>query len=279
MNKTPREININDWEKFGEGNTADSYFHKTDKGLMLKLYAPFIGPEFAQSELEKTEKASSLGVRIPKALEFVICGNRYGAVFERIQGKKSFSRAIAENPEKLEEYARIAANEARKLHSIECDTSYFPSAKGYYANALKKNTRMNDERKQKASEILARVPDSTSCLHGDLNPGNIIFNKDGEVLFIDVPEFMYGYHKLDFSMTHFMILASPDKIINEGVHMSREMFAKYEEYFLKEYYQTENIKELNDELFEYAALSAVYLTYLFKYEDENIFEEILKIFF
>ena len=279
MNTTPRTIDINDWEKFGEGNTADSYFHKSDEGLMLKLYAPFIKPEFAQSELEKTEKVSSLGVRIPRAIEFVICENRYGAIFERIQGKKSISRAIADNPEKLEEYARIAANEARKLHSIECDTSYFPSAKDYYAKAIEENIRMNDERKQKASEILARVPEATTCLHGDLNPGNIIFNKDGEVLFIDVPEFMYGYHMLDFSMTHFMILASPDRIINEGVHMSREMFAQYEDYFLKEYYQTENVKEIKDELFEYAALSAVYLTHLFKYEDPEVFEKILRIFF
>ena len=48
-------------------------------------------------------------------LEYVTDGQRYGMIVERIQGKESFGRIIADHPERLEELAGMTADYAYRL--------------------------------------------------------------------------------------------------------------------------------------------------------------------
>ena len=60
-------------------------------------------------------------------LEYVTDGQRYGMIVERIQGKESFGRIIADHPERLEELAGMTADYAKALHAMPCDTEVFDS--------------------------------------------------------------------------------------------------------------------------------------------------------
>ncbi|MBQ2209560.1 MAG: hypothetical protein II404_06305 [Prevotella sp.] len=46
-----------------------------------------------------------MGIPSAESLEYVTDGQRYGMIVERIQGKESFGRIIADHPERLEELA------------------------------------------------------------------------------------------------------------------------------------------------------------------------------
>ena len=97
----PIHIDLNDYVRTGEGANGASYNHKTDPNIMMKMY--FRNFEAAALELELAKKVYALGIPTPEPGDLVTDGERMGIRFKRIEGKKSYSRACGDNPEKAEE--------------------------------------------------------------------------------------------------------------------------------------------------------------------------------
>lgn len=90
-----RKIDLNDFVHSGEGANGESLNHRTDSSVMVKLYNAGTPVGKIEAELDFTRKVYSLGIPCPKPGEFVTDGEgRYGIQFQRIVGKKSFSRAV-----------------------------------------------------------------------------------------------------------------------------------------------------------------------------------------
>ena len=99
----PRLIDLNDYILTGGGFMGESYNHKDNPELMLKMY-PIDWAALALKEYDRSEQAFSLGIPTPKAEELVkVPDGRLGIVFQRIQGKKSFAKAVGEDPSRTEE--------------------------------------------------------------------------------------------------------------------------------------------------------------------------------
>ncbi|MBQ6070429.1 MAG: TIGR02172 family protein [Bacteroidales bacterium] len=231
------KIDLNDYVRTGEGANGASYDHKTDKSIMLKLY--FHNFEAAQVELEMAQKVYAMGVPTPEPGDLVTDGKAMGIRFRRIEGKKSYSRACGDNPERTEEYAREFAQLCRKLHAIHVDTTQFENVKDRLYKLLADNPFFTDEQKQKIHDFIAAAPDADTAIHGDLQFSNGIFvEKDGvrTPYFIDLGDFCYGYPMFDIGMVYLCCCLNDESWTRDVFHMTNATARRFWDAFAPEYF-------------------------------------------
>lgn len=233
----PIKIDLNDYVRTGEGANGASYDHKTDKNVMLKLY--FHNFDAAQVELEMAQKVYALGIPTPEPGDLVTDGKALGIRFRRLEGKKSYSRACGDHPERTEEYAREFAQLSKKLHAIHLDTTRFENVKDRLFKMLADNPFFTDEQKQKIHDFIAAAPDTDTAIHGDLQFSNGIFvEKDGvrTPYFIDLGDFCYGYPMFDIGMVYLCCYLNEESWTRDVFHMSNATARRFWDAFAPEYF-------------------------------------------
>lgn len=233
----PILIDLNDYERTGEGANGASFNHKQDKNIMMKLYLRNF--ESARRELELARKAYDAGIPSPEPGDLVTDGEKMGIRFRRIDGKKSYSRACGDNPERTEEYAREFAQMCKKLHSTHVDTSLFENEKEHQLKMLADNPFFTEDEKRKLHDFIAAAPDTDTAIHGDLQFSNGIFvEKDGvrTSYFIDLGDFGYGYPMFDLGMVYLCCKLNEEAWTMEQYHMSNATAARFWDAFAREYF-------------------------------------------
>lgn len=255
----PIKIDLNDYVRTGEGANGASYDHKTDKSFMLKMY--FHNFESAQVELEMAQKVYAMGIPTPEPGDLVTDGKAMGIRFRRIEGKKSYSRACGDHPERTEEYAREFAKLCKKLHAIHVDTTQFESVKDRLYKLLADNPFFTDEQKQKIRDFIAAAPDADTAIHGDLQFSNGIFiEKDGvrTSYFIDLGDFCYGYPMFDIGMVYLCCFLNDESWTREVFHMTNATSKRFWYAFAPEYFGPEaNLDEIEKTVRIYAGLKTL----------------------
>lgn len=255
----PILIDLNDYERTGEGANGASYNHKTDKTVMMKLY--FRNFDAAKQELELAQKVYDAGIPTPKPGDLVTDGEKTGIRFRRIDGKKSYSRACGDNPERTEEYAREFAQLCKQLHTIHVDTNLFENVKDRLYKMLEENPFFPDEQKRKIHDFIAAAPEADTAIHGDLQFSNGIFvEKDGvrTPYFIDLGDFCYGYYMFDLGMVYLCCKLNNEAWTMEQYHMSNATAARFWDAFAREYFGPDaNLEELEKTIRIYAALKVL----------------------
>lgn len=233
----PILIDIKDYVRSGEGANGASYNHKSDPNIMLKLY--FRHFEAAEKELELAQKVYAMGIPTPEPGDLVTDGNQVGIRFRRMEGKRSYSRACGDEPERVEEYAREFARLCKKLHAVHVDTTQFESVKDRLYALLESNPFFTPEQKEKIHAFIAAAPDGDTAIHGDLQFSNAIFTeKDGvrTPYFIDLGDFCYGYPMFDVGMVYLCCYLNDESWTSEVFHMSNKTAAKFWDAFAPEYF-------------------------------------------
>ena len=193
-----QKIDLNDYVQTGEGGTALAYTHKSGKSL-AKLYNPGFDIGKIKEEFWTSRTVFDLGISTPEPYRLVTDGKRFGGEYELIQGKRSFSRIISQESERLEELSLEFACMARKLHATKADTSRLRSYKEMVTQFYSGKTFVPEDYRKKVLEFLDKVPDTPTCLHGDLQISNAI--TDGKrTLWIDVGGFGYGAPEWDLAL-------------------------------------------------------------------------------
>ncbi len=255
----PIKIDLNDYVRTGEGANGASYNHKTDPSIMMKLY--FRNFEAAKLELELAQKVYRMGIPTPEPGDLVTDGNQMGIRFRRIDGKKSYSRACGDNPEKAPEYGKEFAQLCKKLHSIHVDTTQFESVKDRLYNMLANNPDFTPEQKQKLRDFIAAAPEADTAIHGDLQFGNAIFTeKDGvrTSYFIDLGDFCYGYPMFDIGMVYLCCCLNDESWTMEVNHMTNATAARFWDAFALEYFGKDaNMEEVMKQVKIYAGLKTI----------------------
>jgi len=253
------QIDLNDYERTGEGANGASYNHKSDKNIMLKMY--FRNFEAAQTELELSQKVFAMGIPTPEPGDLVTDGKQMGIRFRRIDGKKSYSRACGDNPEKTEEYAREFAQLCKKLHAIHVDTKQFENVKDRLYKMLADNPFFTPEQKQKIHDFIAAAPDGDTAIHGDLQFSNGIFvEKDGvrTPYFIDLGDFCYGYPMFDIGMVYLCCCLNDESWTMMQYHMSNATAARFWDAFAAEYFGPDaDMEKIMQEVKIYAGLKTL----------------------
>ena len=231
-----QKIELSDYTRSGEGGTAVSYTHKT-RNTLAKLYNPGFEADRAKAEFYTARTVFEMGLPTPEPLRLVTDGERYGAEYELVKGKRSFTRIISEEPGRLEEISLTFAEWARRLHATPVPPGRLRSYKEVLIQFYKEKTLVPEAYKQKALAFLETVPDTTTCLHGDLQIGNII--TDGErTLWIDVGEFSHGTPEWDISIMWIMGVRMGEERANSLFHLTSEQMRAHWNFFLPAYLGT-----------------------------------------
>lgn len=250
-------ISLSDYVLAGGGANGESYNHKTDPSVMLKLY--HTGKiEQPLSEMLLARKVYEAGIPSPEPGEYVVTEDgRYGIRFRRIVGKKSYARAIGEDPANVEKYAAEFAEMCVKLHQTHVDTSQFENVKDHYLKLLEANPFFTPAEKDKLGQFITDMPDSDVANHGDLQYGNAIFVGD-QRYFIDVGDFCYGGPMLDVSMVYLCSCLSNAEFIQEAFHMPKSLAETFWSYFAPVYFGSDRpLRDINEELDPYAGVKTL----------------------
>ena len=250
-------ISLDDYVLSGGGANGESYDHRTDPSVMLKLYFP---GKVSQplDEMLLARKVFALGIPTPEPGEYVVTEDgRYGIRFRRIPGKKSFSRATADNPERVQEYAEIFARMCLDLHAVHVDTTQFESVKERYLRLLEENPFFTVPEKDSIGRFITDAPDTDTAIHGDLQFSNAIFVGDKRY-FIDLGDFCYGYSRFDLGMVFLCCRLSAEDFIKETFHMPKPLAGKFWECFATAYFGSDRpLKDIEEEIMPYAGLKTL----------------------
>lgn len=252
----PEKINLSDWVRFGEGANGQSYYHKTDDSIVLKLNDTSWTQEKSLAEFSLSKSVHDLGVQCPDVYKFVTDGERYGNISQRIKDKRSFSRMIADDPSRIPELAATFAARAKEFHSLKCDKSGFQSALALRKSMIDGCDALPDDVRARLESIYKDFdPEACNCLHGDFHPGNLISGEGGEY-WIDLGGFSYGDPLLDISTLYMIGHYTPVKALEDIFHINKRQFCKFVDEFLKCYYG----EELNDRMMEKIRNAAIFKT-------------------
>ncbi len=249
-------INLDDYVHSGEGANGESFFHRTDPTVMMKLYHPGKVQQ-PLDEMMMARKVFDLGIPSPEPGEYVTDGVRYGIRFRRIEGKVSYSRATADHPEKVAQYAAEFAGMCLDLHKIHVDTASFENVKDRYYRLLAENPFFTKGEKDAIGRFIADCPDTDTAIHGDLQFSNAIFVGDKRY-FIDLGDFCYGYSLFDTGMVYLCCCISEAAFIEEVFHMPKSLSVKFWEEFAHAYFGADRpLKDIEEQIRPYAGLKTL----------------------
>ena len=255
-----QKIDLNDYVQTGEGGTALAYTHKSGKSL-AKLYNPGFDIGKIKEEFWISRTVFELGISTPEPYRLVTDGKRFGGEYELIQDKRSFSRIISQESERLEELSLEFACMARKLHATKADTSRLKSYKEMVTQFYSGKTFVPDDYRKKVLEFLEKVPDTQTCLHGDLQISNAI--TDGKrTLWIDVGGFGYGAPEWDLALMWNLAHMPDTEKLDFLFHLPSETMKAHWNIFFSAYLGTNDpgrIEEATRRLSMYAAAKIPYM--------------------
>lgn len=259
--RRPREISLEGMTPTGGSFTAETYDYGEDS--LLKVYFDFIPPQVAIIEKMTSRAALQFGLHTPIPGDLMVCGKRFGVVYERIRNKRSFARAISQEPENLEKYAVRFAAMSRELHATRCDVALFPDRTQTYRNAIAANSVYTDAEKKIMYDFIDSAPKSETCIHGDLHMGNVITNGTDD-LWIDLGDFSYGNPLWDIAMTYFICCINPiEEMTLDLFHMTVPQVREFWRIFAREYFGADTDagqQEIHEMMKPYAAIQIVLLS-------------------
>lgn len=237
------KINLEDYFQTGEGGTALTYNHKYEKTL-AKLFMPGVSADTAEREFLISRVVYESGLPTPKPIRLVTDGTRHGAEYELIPNKRSFTRIISQEPDKLEPLSKRFAVLARQIHQTPADTDKLPDMRALVRAELLKFEKLPDQYRDRMLAFLDSCPAPKTCLHGDLHIGNIITDGQRD-LWIDVGDFAWGAPEWDLGIMYFTTqFLSPERA-DSIFHLDTETFKRHWACFAPAYYGTDNPEELS----------------------------------
>ena len=250
------KINLEDYVHSGEGANGESFDHRTDPSIMMKLYNP---GKIQQplDEMLMARKVYDLGIPTPEPGDYVTDGVRYGIRFHRIVGKISYSRATGQHPENVARYAQEFAGMCRELHRVHVDTALFENVKDRNLRLLEENPFFTPAQKDAIGRFIADSPDTDTAIHGDLQFSNAIFVGEKRY-FIDLGDFCYGYPLFDVGMVYLCCCISDEAFIRETFHMPKSLSIRFWEEFAPAYFGADRpLKDIEEEIRPYAGLKTL----------------------
>lgn len=258
-----KSIDISSWIQEGEGGVGKTYSHPDNPGVMLKVNKASNHSDEAamKREVEMAQHVLALGLTTPKMYDIVRVGDCFGMTFERIQGKKSLARICADEPSRIVEIASLLATEGKQLHTTPCDTAFFPSRKEQSLTAIDAAPFVDETDKQKMRSFVEGLPDETTCVHGDLQMGNLIVSGEGKPYWIDLGWFSYGTPLFDLGHLYLLCnVYSQFQGLRDITHMTQEQLLAFWDAFATAYSGSAEHADFDARVARFAPLDVYYLS-------------------
>lgn len=241
-----QRINLDDYIQTGEGGTALTYNHKDGKTL-AKLFMPSMAADNAIREFRTGQVVYDLGLPTPKPIRLITDGSRFGAEYELIQPKRSFTRIISQEPDRLVPLSERFAVLAKQIHQTPADTTRLPDMKDLMMQWIAMIPNLTDDIRARIRRFLDSVPAAPTCLHGDLHIGNIITDGQRD-LWIDVGDFSYGVPEWDLGMMYYATNFMSEERCDNIFHLNNATLRAHWTAFAKVYYGTDSQEVLDAEV-------------------------------
>ena len=113
------------------------------------------------------------------------------------------------------------------------------------ANALTVGEALTADEFVMLEKMIDAVPDRNTFVHCDFHAGNTLY-QDGEIVVIDMADFGYAHPIFDFAAGAFHVMLREDKMVHIPLNLSAENILKFWNALLKNYFQTESSKVLDE---------------------------------
>lgn len=267
-----KNFDLTGWTMFSNRHNSENY-NSPDGKWMLKLGFPGFcsSREDLLREQSMCKKVYALGIPTPQVGEIVEVDRRLGLVYERIVGKKSISKCVGENLQNLESYMKTFAESCKKLHSTQCNEGDFESIESRYLRYLETSKFFTGKLADALRKILAETSKQSTCLHGDLQTGNLIVNNTG-AYFIDLGEFSCGNPLFDLGCYYYFCHYLPDAYLQAAHYMDAASMLRCWKAFAKYYFGAETedaLAAVDSRIKPYALFTVLNFEHLMT-EDANL---------
>ena len=126
IEKAYRRVSVEGCEVIGHG--ANGMIYRIDKDNVVKVYKNADALEDIQHEREVAKLALILGIPTAISYDVVRVGDSYGSVFELLNAR-SFSKILAEEPEKMDWCVREYVDMLKKIHGTLVPKGDLPDIK------------------------------------------------------------------------------------------------------------------------------------------------------
>jgi len=198
-----------------KGNTAEIFDYA--EGSICKLFNAGYPVESVRNEFYNAKLLYDLKLPVPKCYEQIVLNDRHGLIYERVNGADLSTYLM--DISKYRMVLSTLVNMQKTLHDYESDL--LPSYKDFVRGTI------GDTDKDLIS-LLDELPDGNTLCHGDLHPGNIMIDGNGEVKVIDFINLCRGPKEYDIARTYYLLAYSrlPEDMSNkEDLAAMRERFA------------------------------------------------------
>lgn len=253
------KINLEDYIQSGEGGQAITYTRK-DGSAMAKMFQYGLGTETVEREFYISKAVYEAGIPCPKPIRLVTDGEHFGAEYEVIANKRSFTRIISHEPEQLEPLTVKFAQLGKELHSTPANAEVFPDMKDVIRPWIEKSQCITDPLRQRLLSTLDSLPSPKTCVHGDFHIGNIITNGEKDY-WIDLGDFAWGAPEWDLSMNLYLAYYMSPEYMDNLFHLDNASFRKHWSLLLKTYYGLQTLDEqrtCEKNLLKFTALKLIF---------------------
>ncbi len=227
----------------GIGNTAEVYLLEDDK--ILKLFYKGYPKEAVEREYYNAKAIEDLDFAKPKAHNLIEQDKRNGIIYDRIEGESLLQCVLKTSN------VEDCAEHMTKLHKaiLSSKISGVQSYKDFLKYNIEMAERVSINQREKALELLDKLPNDDTLCHGDFHPGNILMSERPTV--IDFMNICHGSYLYDIARTVFLIEYTPVPgdfpDIERLLHIKRELANLY----------LENMKVTRDMIRDYLFIISV----------------------
>lgn len=195
IEKNYRFISVAGLETLGEGGHGKVY--RLDEDTILKVFTDNCSLEHIENERKYAKNAFMKGIPSPITFDVVITEEGYGLVME-MAGAQTLGKYISEHPDELDEMAGKFADLLILLNNTQAEKGLYGSIKEEYLKRAKNATKwIGEEGCAKLVRMIEAIPEGTSMIHGDYHLGNVMIDKDKNLMIIDMADISYGNRFFD----------------------------------------------------------------------------------
>ena len=237
VKKALREISVEGKTILGQGGNGTVY--RLDDETIVKVYSAEHSLEVIDRERAYAKAAFVAGIPTAIAFDTVKVGDRYGVIYEAMNSD-TLGHAIANEPERRDEYIMKYAQLAKQLHTTTIEDGSVASLKDLLMKRaedpmLKEFCTQEEIDTLKAIVVAMKVCDT--LVHGDLHPGNIMLD-NGELMLIDMGDLTRGVPIYDIASIYRDLLVgskSSPETTAQSIGMSPELCIEVGQKFLAMY--------------------------------------------
>ena len=199
IRKALRKVDISKAEVIGDGFFSTVY--RLDGDTIVKVFNRTSDPHQIERELKLAKQAFVLGIPTALSFDIVRAGDKLGVVFEMLDCN-SLKTMVAMHPEKLSEYVDKYVALLKKINTTTCDSPEIPKMKKFYQEKVETiKEHLGDKYYKKAKQIVDKIEDRSTFIHGDCHFKNIMVQEE-ELLLIDMDTLSVGHPIFEFAQLY-----------------------------------------------------------------------------